>query len=152
MSGPFGFFGNYVIPTWLEEIEISDWDRTRMPAKICFFGFHLNLGAKFQTKIGSWSLTKLRKNNSPPRNLRNQQKTDAYVHKFAVFLKVWLVPIVFIIPRKCINHPNCLCFVLKNSQALKSLLWKVHKQKQQRNISHDIKNMYAAYFGCPLGD
>ena len=43
-----------------------------------FFGLHLNLGRKFRTEI-ELSLTKLRKNISPPRNLLNQQKIDANV-------------------------------------------------------------------------
>ena len=37
-----------------------------------FFGLNLNLGAKFRTKIELSSLTKLRENISPPRNLLNQ--------------------------------------------------------------------------------
>ena len=43
-----------------------------------FFGLHLNLGAKFRTEIEILSLTKLRKNILPLRNLLNQQKIDAY--------------------------------------------------------------------------
>ena len=42
------------------------------------FGLHLNLGEKFQTEIELLRLTKLRKNISPPRNLLNQQKINAY--------------------------------------------------------------------------
>ena len=34
-----------------------------------FFGLHVNLGAKFQNEIELLSLTKLRKNISPRRNL-----------------------------------------------------------------------------------
>ena len=44
--------------------------------------------------------------------------------------------------RKCLNHPDRFCFVCG----------KFTSKKQQRNITHDIKKMYAAYFGCPLGD
>ena len=44
-----------------------------------FFGFHLNLGAKFRTDIELSSLIKLRKKFSPPRNLLNLQKIVAYV-------------------------------------------------------------------------
>ena len=44
-----------------------------------FFGLHLNLGAKFRTEIELLTLTKLRKNISPPRNLLYEQKIDAYV-------------------------------------------------------------------------
>ena len=43
-----------------------------------FFGLYLNLGAKFQTEIELLSLTKLLKNISPPRNLLNPQRIDAY--------------------------------------------------------------------------
>ena len=45
-----------------------------------FFGLHMNLGAKFWTEIELFSLTKLRKNILPPRNLFNQQKIDAYLN------------------------------------------------------------------------
>ena len=45
-----------------------------------FFGLHLNLGAKFRIVIELLSSIKLRKNISPPRNLLNQQKIDAYVY------------------------------------------------------------------------
>ena len=48
--------------------------------KNLFFGLHLNLGVKFRTEMELLSLTKLRKNISPPRNLFNQQKLDAYGH------------------------------------------------------------------------
>ena len=44
-----------------------------------FFGLHLNLGTKFRTEIELLSFTPLRKNISPPRNLLNQQKIDAYL-------------------------------------------------------------------------
>ena len=43
-----------------------------------FFGLHLNLGAKFPTKIELLSLTKRRYKILPPRNLLNQKKIDAY--------------------------------------------------------------------------
>ena len=42
-----------------------------------FFGLYLNLGAKFRT-VELLSLTKLLKNISPPRNLLNPQRIDAY--------------------------------------------------------------------------
>ena len=45
-------------------------------------------------------------------------------------------------PRKCLNHPDRFCFVCG----------KFTSKDQQRNITHDIKKIYAAYFGCPLGD
>ena len=45
-------------------------------------------------------------------------------------------------PRNCLNHPDRFCFVCG----------KFTSKEQQRNITHDIKKMYAAYFGCPLGD
>ena len=45
-------------------------------------------------------------------------------------------------PRNCLNHPDRFCFVCG----------KFTSKKQLRNITHDIKKMYAAYFGCPLGD
>ena len=47
-------------------------------SKDFFFGLHLNLGAKFWTEIELLSLTKLLKNISPPRNLLNPQRIDAY--------------------------------------------------------------------------
>ena len=50
-----------------------------------FFGLHLNLGTKFRTEIELLSLTKLFKNILPPRNLRNQQKIDAYAAKYNLF-------------------------------------------------------------------
>ena len=50
----------------------------RRPFFFFFFRHHLNLGAKFWTKIELLSLTKLRKNISLPRNLLNQQKIDSY--------------------------------------------------------------------------
>ena len=40
------------------------------------------MGAKLWTEIELLSLTKLRKNILPPRNLLNQQKIDAYVHTY----------------------------------------------------------------------
>ena len=43
-----------------------------------FFGLYLNLGAKLRTEIELLSLTKLLKNISPPRNLLNPQRIDAY--------------------------------------------------------------------------
>ena len=43
-----------------------------------FFCLYLNLGAKFRTEIEILSLTKLLKNISPPRNLLNPQRIDAY--------------------------------------------------------------------------
>ena len=43
-----------------------------------FFGLHLNLGGKIPDRLELLSLTKLLKNISPPRNLLNQQKIDAY--------------------------------------------------------------------------
>ena len=43
-----------------------------------FIGLHLNLGAKFRTKIELLSLTKLHKNIFSPQNLHNQQKINAY--------------------------------------------------------------------------
>ena len=58
----------------------------------------------------------------------NQQKVDPYLHTFTVFLKVWLIPHMLIIPRKCINHPNRFCFVLKRLQALKSSQAKNNKE------------------------
>ena len=45
-------------------------------------------------------------------------------------------------PRNCLNHPDRFCFVCG----------KFASKKQQRNITHDIKKVYAAYFACPLGD
>ena len=45
-------------------------------------------------------------------------------------------------PRNCLNHPDRFCFVCG----------KFTSKKQQRNIIYDIKKMYAAYYGCPLGD
>lgn len=45
-------------------------------------------------------------------------------------------------PRRCINHPNCFCFVC-GSFVTKS---------QRRTISYDLKKIYILYFGCPLGD
>ena len=44
-------------------------------------------------------------------------------------------------PRNCLNHPDRFCFVCE----------KFISKKQQRNITHDIKKMFAAYFGCLLG-
>ena len=52
--------------------------------KDLFFGLHLNLGAKFRTEIKLLSLTKLCENISPPRNLLNQQKIDAYGCRFYI--------------------------------------------------------------------
>ena len=49
-----------------------------------------------------------------------------------------IVPMVV----KGLNHPDRFCFVCG----------KFTSKKQQRNITHDVKKMYAAYFGCPLGD
>ena len=40
-----------------------------------FFGLHLTLGAKLRNKIELLSLTKLRRNISPPQNFLNQPKS-----------------------------------------------------------------------------
>ena len=45
-------------------------------------------------------------------------------------------------PRNCLNHPDQFCLVCG----------KFTRKKEQRNVTHDIKKIYAAYFGCPLGD
>ena len=49
-------------------------------AKTFFFCLHLCSGAKLWTDIELLSLTKLRKNLSPLRNLLNQQNIDTYAH------------------------------------------------------------------------
>ena len=76
MSG-FSIF-QQVIPNRQQEIRNSELRQNQNAVKTLFFGLHLNLGAKFRTEIESLSLTKLCKNISPPWNLLNQQKIDAY--------------------------------------------------------------------------
>ena len=78
MSGPLGFLASNTHlakrnPKFRTEIDPEC-------GEYLFFGLHLNLGAKFQTEIELLSLTELLKNISPPRNLLNQQKIDAYVY------------------------------------------------------------------------
>ena len=58
-----------------------------------FFVPYLNLGAKFRTEIELLSLTKLRKNILPPRNLLNQQKINAHVCMYYV---VYHVPFLIV--------------------------------------------------------
>ena len=72
MSGPRGFLASNTHvatrnPKFRTEIDPECGEDL-------FRGLHLNLGAKFRTEIELLSLTKLRKNISPPRNLLNQQK------------------------------------------------------------------------------
>ena len=43
-----------------------------------FFGLYLNLGVKFRTEIELLSLTKVLENISPPQNLLNPERIDAY--------------------------------------------------------------------------
>ena len=78
MSGPFVFLASN---THLATRNLKF--RTQIKpecGKDLFFGLHLNLGAKFRSEIELLSLTKLRKNISPPRNLLNQQKINAYAY------------------------------------------------------------------------
>ena len=49
---------------------------------------------------------------------------------------------IFIMPRKCLNHPDRFCFVYG----------KLTSKEQQSNNTHDIKKMYIIYFCYPLGD
>ena len=51
-------------------------------------------------------------------------------------------PNIFIMPRKCLNHPDRFFFVCENFTS----------KEQQRNINHDIKKVQMIYFGCSLGD
>ena len=81
MSGPLDFLAsNTHLATrnlkFLTEIEQPHAVKTIF--SFCF-GLHLNFGPRFWTEIKLLSLTKLRKNISPPRNLFNQQKIDTYV-------------------------------------------------------------------------
>ena len=76
MSGPLGFLASNTHlttrnPKFRTEIEPECGEDF-------FFGLHVKLGAKLRTEIKLLSLTKLRKNISPPQNLFNQQKIDAY--------------------------------------------------------------------------
>ena len=58
------------------------WPNMSDCGKHLFFGLYLNLGAKFRTELELLSSTKLRKKVSPPRNLLNQQKIDAYASNY----------------------------------------------------------------------
>ena len=49
---------------------------------------------------------------------------------------------IFIIARKCLNHPDWICFVCG----------KFTSKEQQRNITYDIKKMNMIHFGCSLVD
>ena len=74
MPGPLGFLAsNTHLATRNPKFQ------TEIEPEFCF-GLHLNLGAKFRTEPKLFSLTKLRKNISSPRNLLNQQKINAYGH------------------------------------------------------------------------
>ena len=53
-----------------------------------FVGLHLNLGAKFRTKIELLCSTKLCKKISPPRNLLNQQKIEACAYTCSLIFLV----------------------------------------------------------------
>ena len=74
MSGPLGFLASNTHletrnPKYLTNVESECGEEF-------LFGLHLNFGSKFGTEIELLSLTELRKNISPPRNLLNQQKID----------------------------------------------------------------------------
>ena len=78
MSGPLGFSASN---THSSTRNPDFWTETE-PERgedLFFCGVYLNVGAKVRTETESLSLTKLRKNISPPQNLLNQQKIDAYV-------------------------------------------------------------------------
>ena len=75
MSGPIGFLARNTDlatrnPKFRTEIEPEC-------GKSFFFWSSPEFGAEFRDEIELSSLTKLRKNISPPRNLLNQQKIDA---------------------------------------------------------------------------
>ena len=79
MSGPLVFLAsNTHWPLGNKKSEIPADIEPACGQDLFFFGLHLNLGAKFRTAIELLSLTKHHKNISPPRNLLNQQKIDAY--------------------------------------------------------------------------
>ena len=94
----------YVIPTWQQEIQNSGLRLNQNAVKILFFwyspefggkiqifraeiklvcgeDFFLGLHPKLRTEIELYSSNKLCKNISPPWNLLNPQKTDAYASK-----------------------------------------------------------------------
>ena len=67
MSGPLGFLAcNIHLATRNPKFRTEIEPECR---KDLFFYLHLNLEAKFRTEKESLSVTKLRKNISPPRNL-----------------------------------------------------------------------------------
>ena len=47
---------------------------------------------------------------------------------------------IFIMPRKCSNHPVRFYFVCG----------KFTSKEEQRNITRDIEKIYTIYFGCPF--
>ena len=72
MSGPLDF-GQVTTP-WQQEIRNFGLRSEKEPEcgeyrYLFFFGFYPNLGTKFRRETELFSLTKLRKNILPPRNL-----------------------------------------------------------------------------------
>ena len=106
-----------VIPTWQQEIEIPDWDRTRMRRRP-LFGLHLNLGAKLRTEIDLKSLTKLRINILPLGIcLINKKPTpmhQTFFHNSLYSRKYFLICLTQFHWRPCILH---FCEITKG------LLW-----------------------------
>ena len=90
--------------TWQEKIRNSRPRKNQNARNTFFFGLHLNLGAKFRTKIKLLSLTKLRKNIWPPWNLLNLQKVDAYVHFLCKILNKSI---------KKLHRDRCLNFYMR---------------------------------------
>ena len=86
MFGPLGFLASNTHlatrnPKFRTEVEPEC-------GKDLFFGLHLNFEAKFPNEIELLSLIKLRKNISPPRNLLNEQKIDAYEIKIISLIQI----------------------------------------------------------------
>ena len=122
MSSPLGFLASNTHLS--KEIWISDWGRTRMQQRPFFLWSDLDLGAKVQTEIELLSLTKLCKNISPPWNLLNQQKIDAYGYwhwfmsnfAFILSLKLYmdgLDDIVYAKPVNILLDLNQVCQIVK---------------------------------------
>ena len=100
MSVPLGFLASN---TYLATRNLKFWTEIEPGCgEDLFFGLHLNLGKKFPTEIELLSLTKLRKNLSPLRNLLNPQKltpmqyahivSSKFIRRISIHNSKWFVP------------------------------------------------------------